>query len=203
MFAFNIFIDWKSLFQKYRRTPRQRSNFTPFLSFVFRQTLSRLVKEMHPRRIIIDEFLEGEGEKGKKERRNRRREKGWGRGARRGPSFREFPAEASGNFLRACTRFALTDRYIDIDHSPPLSSNVSRLCEREKGSRKGEQVAREYREEDENVSIPRPNKIEIFADENRMNLEMEKGEMKACGEFRGVKKKDRERGGGDREEGRG
>ena len=67
-----------------------------------------------------------------------------------GPSFHEFPAEATGNFLRGCTRFALTDRYIDIDHVPlslsfSLSRRTFRECERGK-RREGEQVAREYRE---------------------------------------------------------
>ena len=57
-------------------------------------------------------------------------------------AFREFPAEATGNFLRACTRFVLTDRYRHRPSSLLLSQglvNVSRpervVRERE---RKGE-----------------------------------------------------------------
>jgi len=43
------------------------------------------------------------------------------------------------------------------------------------GEAKGPAVCEENRQEDEDVSMPRPNKIEIFADENRMSPRWEKG----------------------------
>lgn len=68
--------------------------------------------------------------------------------------------------------------------------------------REGSAVYGENQEEDEDVSMPRRNKIEIFVDENRMSPRWKKGrtissvEKESAGEdemYRGLRKKERER----------